>query len=126
MGRPAGRRLGNSRRRLNGESVPQKRDYYEVLGVGREATGEDIKKAYRALALKYHPDRHPENKKENELKFKEASEAYQILSDGDKRAQYDRFGHGAFDAGAGFGGFDFGGAGASIFEDVLGDLFGDF
>jgi molecular chaperone DnaJ len=106
--------------------VPQKKDYYEVLGVGREASADEVKKAYRALALKYHPDRHPENKKENELKFKEASEAYQVLSDADKRAQDDRFGHAAFDASAGFSGFDFGGAGASIFEDVLGDLFGDF
>jgi molecular chaperone DnaJ len=105
--------------------VGAKRDYYEVLGLGREATADELKKAYRALALKYHPDRNPENKKEAEAKFKEASEAYQVLGDADKRAQYDRYGHAAFDAGAGFGGFDFG-AGATIFEDVLGDLFGDF
>jgi len=106
--------------------VAGKRDYYETLGVGHDASTDDIKKAYRALALKYHPDRNPENKKDAEAKFKEASEAYQILSDADKRAQYDRFGHAAFDpSSGGFGGFDFG-AGASIFEDVLGDLFGDF
>lgn len=102
-----------------------KRDYYETLGVSRGASAEEIKKAYRALALKYHPDRNPDNTKEAEAKFKEASEAYQILSDADKRAQYDRFGHAAFATGEGFGGFDFG-AGASMFEDVLGDLFGDF
>ena len=106
-----------------------KRDYYEVLGVGREATAEEIKKGYRKLALKYHPDRNPEDKAGAEHKFKEASEAYQILSDADKRSQYDRFGHSAFDAAQGFG---FGGAGAgfsadaSVFEDILGDLFGDF
>jgi molecular chaperone DnaJ len=105
--------------------VAAKTDYYETLGVARSASAEDIKKAYRALALKYHPDRNPDNKKDAEAKFKEASEAYQILSDPDKRAQYDRFGHAAFGQGEGFGGFDFG-AGASMFEDVLGDLFGDF
>ncbi len=106
-----------------------KRDYYEILGVSRDASVEDIKKAYRALALKYHPDRNPDNKEEAEARFKEASEAYQVLSDPEKRSQYDRFGHAAFENGQGFGGFDFGagfGAGASIFEDVLGDLFGDF
>jgi molecular chaperone DnaJ len=104
-----------------------KRDYYEVLGVRREASADEIKKAYRSLALKYHPDRNPQDKAEAEARFKEASEAYQILVDAGKRAQYDRFGHVAFDPGAGFGGFDFDfGSGASIFEDVLGDLFGDF
>jgi molecular chaperone DnaJ len=106
-----------------------KRDYYDVLGIGRGAAAEEIKKAYRALALKYHPDRNPDDKAASQEKFKEASEAYQVLSDPDKRAQYDRFGHAAFDGGQGFGGFDFGagfGAGASMFEDVLGDLFGDF
>lgn len=105
------------------------RDYYEVLGVGRSAAAEEIKKAYRALALKYHPDRNPDDKEDADRKFKEASEAYRVLADPDKRRQYDQFGHAAFNGGAaGFSGFDFGGgfAGASMFEDVLGDLFGDF
>jgi len=101
--------------------VAAKRDYYEVLGVGRDASAEAIKKAYRKLALKYHPDRNPGDKSAEE-KFKEASEAYQILSDADRRAQYDRFGHAAFEPGAGFGGFDFN----SSFEDLFGDIFGDF
>src|SRR5436309_8381916 len=69
-----------------------KRDYYEILSVERTATVEEIKKAYRKLALQYHPDRNPDNK-EAEEKFKEATEAYEVLSDGDKRARYDRFGH---------------------------------
>ncbi len=103
--------------------MAQKRDYYEVLGVGRGASEEEIKKAYRKLALKFHPDRNPEDHSAEE-KFKEASEAYQILCDADRRAQYDRFGHAAFEQGqGGFGGFDFGGQG---FEDIFGDLFGDF
>jgi len=105
------------------------RDFYEVLGVGRDASVEDIKKAYRSAALKFHPDRNQGNKDEAEAKFKEATAAYQILSDAQQRGQYDQFGHAAFNGdGAGFGGFDFGGgfAGASMFEDVLGDLFGDF
>jgi len=105
-----------------------KRDYYEVLGVNRDASADEIKRAYRALALKYHPDRNPDDKQGAAEKFKEASEAYSILSNTDKRAQYDRFGPGIFEQG-GMGGFDFAsgfGAGASIFEDVLGDLFGDF
>jgi len=101
-----------------------KRDYYDVLGVGRDATSDEIKKAYRALALEHHPDRNPNRKEEAEARFKEASEAYQVLSDASKRANYDRFGHAAFDQSQGFG-FDFT-AGASMFEDVLGDLFGDF
>lgn len=103
-----------------------KRDYYELLGVAHGATTDEIKRAYRQLALKYHPDRNPDNKKDAEAKFKEASEAYQVLSDSDKRAQYDRFGHAAFEQGQGS---DFSSAfagGASAFEDVLGDLFGDF
>ena len=107
------------------------KDFYETLGVGRDASDDEIKKAYRQLALKYHPDRNPDNKEEAEAKFKEASEAYQVLADADKRRQYDQFGHAAFEGGGagGFGGFDFAGgfgAGASMFEDVLGDLFGDF
>ncbi len=105
-----------------------KKDYYQVLGVEREASLDDIKRAYRKLAVKYHPDKNPEDKEEAAVKFKEASEAYEVLSDADKRSQYDRFGHAAFEQGGGMGGFDFGGfaANASVFEDVLGDLFGDF
>ena len=90
----------------------QKRDYYEVLGVPKNADQETIKKAYRALAKKYHPDMNPDDKNA-EAKFKEASEAYAVLSDEDKRRQYDQFGHAAFDGAGGaggFGGFDFGGA----------------
>ena len=105
-----------------------KRDYYEVLGVGRDADDAAIKKAYRALAKKYHPDMNPGDA-DAEKKFKEASEAYAVLSDPDKRRQYDQFGHAAFEGGAGgaggFGGFDFNGADFSdIFGDIFGDLFG--
>lgn len=105
-----------------------KRDYYEVLGVGRDADDAAIKKAYRVLAKKYHPDMNPGDA-EAEKKFKEASEAYAVLSDPDKRRQYDQFGHAAFEGGAGgaggFGGFDFSGADFSdIFGDIFGDLFG--
>ncbi len=105
-----------------------KRDYYEVLGVGRDANDSEIKKAYRALAKKYHPDMNPGDA-EAEKKFKEASEAYAVLSDSEKRRQYDQFGHAAFEGGAGgsggFGGFDFNGADFSdIFGDIFGDLFG--
>ncbi len=99
-----------------------KRDYYEVLGVSRDASTEAIKKAYRKLALKHHPDRNPGDK-DAENRFKEASEAYQVLSDPERRAQYDRFGHAAFEQGAGPGGFDFAAAG---FEDIFSDIFGDF
>lgn len=105
-----------------------KRDYYEVLGVSRDADEAAIKKAYRALAKKYHPDMNPGDK-EAEKKFKEASEAYAVLSDAEKRRQYDQFGHAAFEGGAGgaggFGGFDFSGTDFSdIFGDIFGDLFG--
>ncbi len=105
-----------------------KRDYYEVLGVGRDADEAAIKKAYRALAKKYHPDMNPGDK-EAEKKFKEASEAYAVLSDPDKRRPYDQCGHAACEGGAGgaggFGGFDFSGADFSdIFGDIFGDLFG--
>ncbi len=102
----------------------QKRDYYEVLGVERNADDAAIKKAYRVLAKKYHPDMNPGDA-EAEKKFKEASEAYAVLSDADKRRQYDQFGHAAFDGGAGggAGGFDFSGA---DFGDIFGDIFGDF
>ena len=103
-----------------------KRDYYEVLGVEKNADDAALKKAYRALAKKYHPDVNPGDA-EAEKKFKEASEAYAVLSDPEKRRQYDQFGHAAFEGGAGgaggFGGFDFSGA---DFSDIFGDIFGDF
>lgn len=98
----------------------QKRDYYEVLGVEKNADEDTLKKAYRALAKKYHPDMHPDDK-EAEAKFKEASEAYAILSDPEKRKQYDQFGHAAFDGSGGAGGFDFN---SMDFGDIFGDLFG--
>lgn len=100
----------------------QKRDYYEVLGVDKSADEATIKKAYRNLAKKYHPDANPGDA-EAEKKFKEASEAYAVLSDPEKKRQYDQFGHAAFDGGAGgAGGFDFNGA---DFSDIFGDIFGD-
>src|SRR5512142_2367436 len=102
-----------------------KRDYYEVLGVSRTASEQEIKSAYRKLALQYHPDRNPNNP-DAEEKFKEASEAYSILCDAEKRAAYDRYGHAAFGAG-GFGGGGFSGFDPSNFADfgdILGDLFG--
>lgn len=99
----------------------QKRDYYEVLGVSRSASADELKKAYRVLAKKYHPDSNPGDK-ETEAKFKEASEAYAVLSDPEKRKQYDQFGHSAFDgATGGAGGFDFGDIDLS---DILGGFFG--
>ncbi len=103
-----------------------KRDYYEVLGVDKNADDAELKRAYRALAKKYHPDMHPGDK-EAEAKFKEASEAYAVLSDPDKRRQYDQFGHAAFDGtgGTGFDGFDFSNMDmGDIFGDLFGDLFG--
>ena len=102
-----------------------KRDYYEVLGVSKDADDATLKKAYRKVAKKYHPDVNPGDA-EAEKKFKEASEAYAVLSDPDKRRQYDQFGHAAFEGGAGgAGGFDFSGADFSdIFGDIFGDLFG--
>jgi len=104
----------------------QKRDYYEVLGIDRNADDAAIKKAYRALAKKYHPDMNPGDA-EAEKKFKEASEAYAVLSDPEKKRQYDQFGHAAFDGGmgGGAGGFDFSGMDiGEIFGDIFGDLFG--
>ena len=101
---------------------PQMRDLYDVLGVDRQANASDLKKAYRALAQKYHPDKNPGDK-DAEEKFKEVSNAYQVLSDDDQRARYDRFG---FD---GIRGASGGGAGFSSVEDIFsafGDLFGDF
>ena len=104
--------------------MAEKRDYYEVLGIPKTATEAEIKKAFRTTAKKYHPDMHPGDK-ECEEKFKEAQEAYAVLSDPDKRRQYDQFGHAAFDgsAGGGAGGFDFSGMDMG---DIFGDIFGDF
>ena len=102
----------------------QKRDYYEVLGVDKNADEAALKKAYRVLAKKYHPDMNPGDA-EAEKKFKEASEAYAVLSDPEKKRQYDQYGHAAFEGGAGggFGGFDFN---SMDFGDIFGDIFGDF
>ncbi|MCD7835018.1 MAG: molecular chaperone DnaJ [Lachnospiraceae bacterium] len=102
-----------------------KRDYYEVLGVDKNADDAELKKAYRVLAKKYHPDMNPGDA-EAEKKFKEASEAYAVLSDPEKRRQYDQFGHAAFEGGAGGGGFDFDGFNFGDMGDIFGDLFGDF
>ena len=109
--------------------MAEKRDYYEVLGVDRNADEETIKRAYRKLAKKYHPDMNPGDKDAAE-KFAEASEAYSVLSDPDKRRQYDQFGHAAFENGGaggagGFGGFDFNDIfGSGGFGDIFGDIFG--
>ena len=113
--------------------MADKRDYYEVLGVSKSADDAELKKAYRKLAKKYHPDVNPGDK-EAEAKFKEATEAYTILSDPEKKKMYDQFGHAAFEQGGGgagaggfggFGGFDFnGGDMGDIFGDIFGDLFG--
>lgn len=114
--------------------MADKRDYYEILGVSKDATESDLKKAYRQLAKKYHPDTNPGDK-DAEAKFKEATEAYAVLSDPEKRQKYDQFGHAAFDGTAGAGGFDFsgfdfgdifGGGGGMGFDfgDIFGDLFG--
>ena len=101
-----------------------KRDYYEVLGVGRDAGADDIKKAYRKLAMQHHPDRNPGDK-QAEQNFKEAAEAYEVLKDDEKRAAYQRYGHAAFEQGGpGPGGFDFNFT--SSFADVFDDLFGEF
>ncbi|MCD7709654.1 MAG: molecular chaperone DnaJ [Clostridiales bacterium] len=104
--------------------MAEKRDYYEVLGVSKNASEDEIKKAFRQVAKKYHPDMHPGDK-DCEEKFKEAQEAYAVLSDADKRKQYDQFGHAAFDGSMGGGGFDFSSMDMSdIFGDLFGDLFG--
>ncbi|ATE59309.1 molecular chaperone DnaJ [Thauera sinica] len=102
-----------------------KRDYYDVLGVNRDAGDDEIKKAYRKLAMKYHPDRNPDNK-DAEEKFKEAKEAYEMLSDPQKKAAYDRYGHAGVDPsmGAGAGAQGFEGGFADAFGDIFGDLFG--
>ncbi len=116
---------------------PEKRDYYEVLGINKNASADEIKSAYRKLAKKYHPDTHPENPKEAEEKFKEISEAYEVLSDSNKRTQYNQFGHEGIKSTFGKGGFNwsdfthfsdiedlfgnfFGGSGGSIFGDIFG------
>jgi len=105
------------------KKMAAKKDYYEVLGVNKDASDEDIKKSYRKLAMKYHPDRNPDNPKAEE-QFKEAKEAYEMLSDDQKRAAYDQYGHAGVDpsmgggAGAGFGGF------SDAFGDIFGDIFG--
>ena len=101
--------------------MSQKRDYYEVLGVAKEASASEIKKAYRKLALKYHPDQNPDDK-EAETRFKEAAEAYDVLADDDKRQRYDQFGHQAFSGGGGMGQ-----GGFTNVEDIFsafGDIFG--
>ncbi len=100
-----------------------KRDYYEVLGVAKTASEGEIKKAYRKLAMKFHPDRNPDNK-EAEDKFKEASEAYEVLSDGQKRATYDQFGHAGLEGGAGGHGGGFGGGFGDQFGDIFSEMFG--
>src|SRR5690606_7929141 len=98
-----------------------KKDYYEILGVNRDASDDEIKKAYRKLAMKYHPDRNPDNPKAEES-FKEAKEAYEILSDAQKRAAYDQYGHAGVDPNMGGAG---GAHGFGNFADAFGDIFGD-
>src|SRR6058998_4036286 len=104
-----------------------KRDFYEALGIAKNASEEEIKKAYRKLAMKHHPDRNP-NDKTSEERFKEAKEAYEILSDPKKRTAYDQFGHAGVDASAGFGAAGargFGPEGFGGFADAFGDIFGE-
>lgn len=103
--------------------MAEKRDYYEVLGLQKEASDDEIKSAFRKLAMKYHPDRNPDDK-EAEEKFKEVNEAYNILSDPEKKQKYDQFGHAGVDPNAGFGGGGFGGAGMYDIFDMFGGMFG--
>ena len=100
-----------------------KKDYYDILGVNKSASKDEIKKAYRTTAFKYHPDKNPGDKAAEE-KFKEASEAYSVLSDDKKKANYDQFGHAAFESGGGGGGFS--GFDTSSFSDIFEDFFSDF
>src|SRR5271154_5829206 len=106
-----------------------KQDYYETLGVARGASADDLKKSYRKLAMQYHPDRNPGDKAA-EHKFKEISEAYDVLKDDQKRAAYDRFGHAAFESGTGAAGRggspfgDFSGSFSDVFEDIFGQMMG--
>lgn len=101
-----------------------KKDYYEVLGVSRSASEEDLKKAFRKLAIQYHPDKNPGDKKSEEA-FKEANEAYQVLSEPKKRGMYDQFGHAGMGAGGGFDPSGFaGGSFSDIFDNIFGDIFG--
>src|SRR5438128_737429 len=102
-----------------------KRDFYEILGVSKDASPDEVKKAYRKVAMQYHPDRNPGDKPSEE-KFKEAAEAYEILSDPDKKAQYDRFGHSAFAQGrGGGGGFSGGSMNMDDIFSQFGDIFGE-
>jgi len=119
--------MQNGARRASRTGLMAKTDFYELLGVSKDAPGPDIKKAYRKLAMQYQPDRNPDDAAA-EVKFKEINEAYDALKDDQKRAAYDRFGHAAFDGsmgqggpGAAGGGFDFGGSFGDIFEDLFGD-----
>lgn len=100
-----------------------KRDYYETLGVSKGASAAEIKKAYRKKAIQFHPDKNPDDKSA-EGKFKEAAEAYEVLSDGDKKARYDQFGHQAFETGGGGGGFGGGGMNMDDIFSQFGDIFG--
>jgi molecular chaperone DnaJ len=104
--------------------MSNKRDYYEILGVSKSASQDEIKKAYRKVAMQFHPDRNPGDKAAED-KFKEAAEAYEILNDADKKAQYDRFGHNAFSQGRGGGGFSGGGMNMDDIFSQFGDIFGD-
>ncbi|NRB79859.1 MAG: DnaJ domain-containing protein [Saccharospirillaceae bacterium] len=99
-----------------------KRDYYEVLNVAKDADKKEVKKAYRKMAMKYHPDRNPDDKSSEDA-FKEVNEAYEVLSDEQKRGAYDQYGHAGLEQGGGGGGHGAGGFG-DIFGDVFGDIFG--